>query len=80
MIIKKIFDHNILKINNNRSISTNYYQINAILRIIKNDQKQFSINKEKLQISKDNVDEYIKKHHDDSLQKHSGVSKTLPLL
>ena len=50
------------------------------MHIKKNDQKQFSMNKEKLQISKNKIDEYIKKHHDDSLQEHSSVLKTLQLL
>ena len=77
MIIKKKFDHSTLKINNDGIISVNYHQINATLRIIKNDQEQFSISKEKLQISKNKIDEYIKKYHDDSLQKHSGALKTL---
>ena len=76
----KRFDHNVLKINDDKIISIDHHQINATLHIIKNDQKQFSINKEKLQISKNKIDEYIKKHHDDSLQRHSDVSKTLQLL
>ena len=80
MIIKKIFDHNILKINNDEIISTNHHQINAIMHIIKDNQKQFLMNKKKLQISKDKIDKYIKKHYDNSLQKHSNVSKTLQLL
>ena len=80
IIIKKVFDHNILRINNGGIISANHYQINAIMCIIKYNQKQFSMNKEKLQISKNKIDEYIKKHHDDSLQKHSDVLKTLQLL
>ena len=48
IIIKEKFDYNFLKINDDGIISTNHHQINAILRIIKNDQKQFSISKEKL--------------------------------
>ena len=80
MTIKEKFDHNVLKINDDEIISANHHQINATLRIIKDDQEQFPISKEKLQISEDKVDEYIKKHHDDSLQRHSDVSKTLQLL
>ena len=37
--IKEKFDHNVLKINNNEIISANHHQINATLRIIKDDQK-----------------------------------------
>ena len=80
MIIKNKFDHNVLKINDDKIISTNHHQINAILHIIKYDQRQFTINKGKFQISKDKIDKYIKKHHDNSLQKYSGVLKTLQLL
>ena len=80
MIIKKVFDYNDLKINNDKIISTNHHQINAIMHIMRNDQKQFSMNKRRLQISKDKIDEFIKKHHDDLLQKHSDVLKTLQLL
>ena len=50
------------------------------MRIIKNDKKQFSIQKEKLQISKKKIDEYIKKHHDNSLQKYLKVIKILQFL
>ena len=80
MIIKEKFDHNVLQINDHKIISANYYQINATLCILKNDQKQFSISKEKFQILKNKINEYNKKHHDDSLQKHLDVSKTLQLL
>lgn len=77
---KKIFDHNILKVNQNESLSANKHELNATLRIIRDDQEQFLVEKEKLQISKNQIDECIKKHHDDSLQRHSSVSKTLQLL
>ena len=36
--------------------------------------------REKLQISKKHVDKYIKEHHNDSLQKHSKMTKTLQFL
>ena len=35
IIIKEIFDHNILKINNNEIVSVNHHQINIMLYIIK---------------------------------------------
>ena len=80
MTIKEKFDHNVLKINDDEIISANHHQINATLRIIRDDQKQFPISKGKLQISKNKIDEYFKEHHDDSLQRHSDISKTLQLL
>ena len=77
---KEIFKESILKVNKNGSLSANKHELEATLRILRNDQKQFSIEKEKLQISKDKIDECIKKHHDEPLQEHSDVSKTLQLL
>ena len=41
---------------------------------------QFSISKRKLQISRNKINEYIKKYHNNSLQRYSDVSKTLQLL
>ena len=80
MKIKKIFNHNILKVNQNESLSVNRHELSATLRILKNDQKQYSIEKERLHISNDKIDEIIKNHHDESLQSHSNVFKTLQLL
>ena len=74
---KKEFNHNILKINEDGIISTNHHQINATLRIIRDEEKQFLVSKRRFQISKNKIDEYIKKHHNDSLQRHSKVSKTI---
>ncbi len=77
---KKSFNHNILKVNKNESLLANKHELNAILRILRDDKKEFSIKKKKLQISIDKIDECIKEHHDESLQGHSGVTKTLQLL
>ena len=77
---KKEFNHNILKINEDGIISVNHHQINTTLRIIKDEEKQFLVNKRRLQILKNKIDEYIKEHHDESLQKHSKVSKIIQLL
>ena len=77
---KEVFNYNIFKVNNNEILFVNRYEINMTLRIMRNDQKQFSIIHEKLQISKDKIDEYIKKHHDESLQRHFDVIKTIQFL
>ena len=61
---KEVFNHNILKINNDETLFANRYEVNTTLKIMRNDQKQFSIVHKKLQILKDKIDEYIKKHHD----------------
>ena len=72
-----MFNHNILKINKNESLLANKYELNATLRILKDDTKEFPIKKEKLQISIDKIDECIKEHHDELLQRHSRMIKTL---
>ena len=74
---KKIFIHNIFKVNNDEILFVNRHKVNTTLKIIRNDQKQFSIVHEKLQISKNKIDEYIKEHHDESLQNHFDVIKTI---
>ena len=74
---KEIFNHNILKINNDEILFVNRHEINMTLKIMRNDKKQFSIVHEKLQISKDKIDDYIREHHDESLQSHSSVIKTI---
>ncbi len=74
---KKSFNHSILKVNNNESLSINKHKINAILRILKDESKEFSIKKKKLQILVNKVGECIKEHYDKSLQEHLEVIKTL---
>ena len=77
MKLKEIFNHNILKVNDDKTLFINCHEVNVTLKIIRDNQKQFSIVHEKLQISKNKIDEYIKKHHDESLQNHFDVAKTI---
>ena len=77
---KKIFNHNILKVNNDEILFVNRHEINMTLKIMRDDQEQFSIVHEKLQISKNKIDEYIKNHHDESLQRHFNVIKIMQFL
>jgi len=77
MKTKKSFNHNILKINNDKLLLINKHELNATLRILRDDTKEFSIEKEKLQISIDKIDECIREHHDESLQEHSRIIKIL---
>ena len=77
---KKVFNHNILKINNDEILFANRHEINTTFKIMRNNQEQFSIVHEKLQISKNKINEYIKKHHDKSLQNHFDVIKTIQFL
>ena len=80
MNFKEVFNHNIFKINNDEILFANRHEINMTFKIMRDNQEQFSIVHEKLQISKNKIDEYIKKHHDESLQKHFDVIKTLQFL
>ncbi len=77
MKTKKSFNHNILKVNDDESLSANKHELNATLRILRDESEKFLIKKEKLQIPINKIDECIKEHHDESLQGHLGVTKTL---
>jgi len=72
-----LFNYNILKINKNKSLLANKFELNAILQILKDNKKEFLVKKKKLQIFINKIDECIKKHHDKSLQKHLRVIKIL---
>ena len=80
MQTKEMFDHSILKVNKNELLSSNKHELKTTLQILQNDMKQYSIEREKLQISHDKIDECIQKHHNKSLQNHLSVVKTLQLL
>ena len=43
-----MFNYNILKTNKNKLLSANKYELNAILRIFRDNKKRFLIKKEKL--------------------------------
>jgi hypothetical protein len=48
MKTKKSFNHNILKVNNDESLLANKHELNATLRILRDNTKEFPIKKEKL--------------------------------
>jgi len=77
MKTKKSFNHSILKVNSDESLSINKHELNAILRILRDKSEKFLIEKEKLQILNNKIDECIKEHHDERLQEHLEVIKTL---
>ena len=76
MKFKKIFNHNILKINKDEILFANYVEINIVMNIM-NDKNEKFLMKKKLQILKNKINNYIKKYHDDFLQNHSRISKIL---
>jgi len=43
-----LFNYNILKINKNKLLLANKYELNVILQILKDNKKEFSIKEEKL--------------------------------
>ena len=77
---KNMMNHNIFKINDDESLSINIQKINVILKIFNDDQKQYSIIKNRLHISKKHINKIIKKYHDELLQKHFEIFKTLQFL
>lgn len=52
---KEIFNHSVLKINQNKSLSINVQELNITLRILKYNKEQFSFEKNKLQISQEKI-------------------------
>jgi len=72
-----LFNYNILKINKNKLLLVNKYKLNVILRILKDNTKKFSIEKEKLQISINKIDIYIREYYNKLLQKHLKIIKIL---
>ena len=73
-------NHSIFKINDDESLSINIQKINTTLKIFNDDQKQYSIVKNQLHISEKHINKIIKKYHDESLQKHFEIFKTLQFL
>jgi hypothetical protein len=77
MKTKESFNHSILKVNNDESLLINKHELNAILRILRDESEKFLIKKRKLQILINKIDKCIKEHHDESLQEHLEMIKTL---
>ena len=77
---KKVFNHNVLKINDDESLSLNKREFNIMLHILRDDQEQYSVVKEKLQISEKNIDKCIKEYHDEFLQRHFEMTKIMQFL
>ncbi len=69
-----MFNYNIFKINKNKLLLANKYKLNTILQILRNNIEKFLIQKEKLQISINKIDKYIKEYYNKLLQKHLKVT------
>ena len=78
---KEVFNQSILKINSDGSLSANSkHELNATLRILNDDKERFPIEKGKYLISNNKINECIRNYHDDPLQGHPGVTRTLQLI
>jgi len=71
-----LFNYSILKINKNKLLLINKYKLNTTLQILRDNTEKFSIEKEKLQISTDKINKYIKKYYNRLLQEYSEITKT----
>ena len=69
-----MFNYSIFKINKNKLLLANKHELNTILQILQNNIEKFLIEKEKLQISIDKIDKYIKKYYNKLLQEHSRIT------
>ena len=58
-------------------LSTNVKKLNATLKILKNDEKQYSMIHNKLQIPKNKIEQCIKKHYNGILRSHLDVFKII---
>jgi len=75
-----LFNYSIFKINKNKLLLANKYKLNTILQILRDNTEKFLIEKEKLQISIDKIDKYIKEYYNRLLQKYLRVTKIFQLL
>jgi len=73
-------NYSILKINKNKLLLANKHKLNTTLQILQNNTEKFLIKKEKLQISIDKINKYIKKYYNKLLQKYPKITKTLQFL
>jgi len=71
-----LFNYNILKINKDRLLLANKHKLNTTLQIFRDNIEEFSIKKEKLQISIDKIDKYIKEYYNRLLQEYLEITKT----
>jgi len=72
-----LFNYNKLKINKNKLLLANKYKVNITLQIFRDNKEEFLIKKEKLQISINKIDKYIKKYYNKLLQRYLRVIKIL---
>jgi hypothetical protein len=77
---KEIFEHSILRANQDGSLSANVRDLSNVLRILQDDTEQFPITQGKFAIQPKQEQDCIKQHHDDPVQGHPGIAKTVELI
>lgn len=64
MDTKEVYNHSILKINNDGSLSANQKEFNATLRILRDREETYPVLTGGLEVPEDRIDETIKEYHD----------------
>jgi hypothetical protein len=77
MAENELVRRNILAINKDGSLSVNYQEFNATLCILDDDTKEFPIEKGKLQIPDDQINNCIWQYHHGPWGGHPGITKTV---
>lgn len=77
---KEVFEHSILKTNKDGSLSANVKDFGNVLRILQDDAEEFPIIQGKFAVQPEQEQDCIKQHHDDPVQGHPGIAKTVELI
>lgn len=80
METKEIFEYNILKTNKDGSLSANVKDFGHVLRVLQDDTEEFPIEQGKFMVRPDQEQDCIRQHHDDPVQGHPGIAKTVELI
>ena len=77
---KEKFEHSILKTNKDGSLSANVRDFGNILRILQDNTEEFPIVQGKFNVQLGQEQDCIRQHHDDPVQGHPGIAKTVELI
>jgi hypothetical protein len=77
---KEKVQHSILKTNQDGSLSANVKDFGNVLRILQDDTEEFPVVQGKFTVRPDQEQDCIKQHHDDPVQGHPGIAKTVELM
>lgn len=77
---KEKFEHSILRTNQDGSLSANAKDFGNVLRILQDDTEQFPVLQGKFAVQTNQEQDCIKQHHDDPVQGHPGIAKTVEII